>query len=56
MTTSTASRVVGVGQPPKKRRSDLIPALGYLAPGMSGFLLFIVAPLLASLVISLYLV
>lgn len=29
-------------------------AMGYLAPGMSGFLLFIVAPLIASLVMSFY--
>ena len=53
-TPTTAPERLGVGHQPKKRRSDLLPALGYLAPGMSGFLLFIVVPLLASLVISLY--
>lgn len=35
-------------------RSDTRAALAYLAPGMSGFVLFIVLPLVASLVMSLF--
>ena len=37
-----------------RQRGDGLRALLYLAPGMSGFVLFIVLPLLASLVISFY--
>ena len=36
------------------RRGDGVRALIYLAPGMTGFLLFIVLPLIASLVISFF--
>ena len=36
------------------RRGDGLRALVYLSPGMMGFLLFIVLPLIASLVISFY--
>ena len=36
------------------KRGDGVRALVYLAPGMTGFLLFIVLPLIASLVISFF--
>ena len=39
---------------PEARRGDGLRALIYLTPGMTGFLLFIVLPLIASLVISFF--
>ncbi|MHA6523008.1 carbohydrate ABC transporter permease [Tessaracoccus sp. G1721] len=53
-TTATVPRTAGVARKTKRKKSDVLQAAAYLAPGMSGFLLFIVVPLLASLVISLF--
>ncbi|MHA7248880.1 carbohydrate ABC transporter permease [Arthrobacter tecti] len=39
---------------PRKRRGDGLAALTFLAPGLLGFLLFIVLPLIGALVISLF--
>ena len=39
---------------PEARRGDGLRALIYLTPGMTGFLLFIVLPLIASLVIAFF--
>ena len=51
MSTAAATQA-----PPKRarKRGDGLRALAYLAPGMSGFLLFILIPLVASLVISFF--
>ncbi|WP_240470937.1 carbohydrate ABC transporter permease [Schaalia suimastitidis] len=64
MSTTTASTTVKLAENPKRvrgakrsadtPRGDGAKAALYLAPGMIGFLLFIVIPLLASLVISLF--
>lgn len=61
MTTNTAHSVGGrdVSPPSEKSRSigvrrQRVLALFHLAPGMTGFVVFIVIPLISSLVISLY--